>query len=75
MALITKIVHEPLESRVSHTNAECTYDIVLDEGVKYLQLDTYGSNRRQIKGKKSQSLRLSPEAITQLKAILEKHGL
>jgi hypothetical protein len=35
-----------------------------------LQIDTYGSARRKIVGKKSQSMRFLPEAIKQLKEIL-----
>ncbi len=39
---------------------------------KYLQIDTYGSATRKIPGKKSQSIRFSPEAIDQLKEILKR---
>ncbi|TOB21532.1 methionyl-tRNA formyltransferase, partial [Vibrio parahaemolyticus] len=41
-----------------------TYTVVVgDNGEKYLQVDTYGSTKRQEIGKKSQSVRFSPEAI------------
>jgi hypothetical protein len=43
-----------------------------DSGEKYLQLDTYGSKHRQEQGKQSQTLRFSPEAIEQLKIILQR---
>ena len=61
-----------LERDSRHTEVDSTYSIIIDpDGAKYLQIDTYGSNRRQITGKKSQSLRLAPEAIKQLKKILK----
>ena len=59
----------------THAAADCTYDIVTDEeGRKFLQIDTYDSKTRQILGKKSQSLRFSPEAIEQLKQIISESG-
>jgi len=39
---------------------------------RLLQIDTYGSPARKLKGKKRQSIRFSAEAIQQLKAILAK---
>jgi hypothetical protein len=76
MALVKNITHQPLEIESKHTDVECTFDVVIGaDGSKCLQLDTYGSNQREIKGKKSQSLRLSPEAIGQLKSIFAKYGL
>lgn len=76
MALVTKIDHQPLERDSAHSEVECSYDVVEDsKGCRYLQLDTYGSKERQIKGKKSQSIRLTPEGIRQLKEILIKHDL
>ena len=75
MAIVTKVAHQPLERDSKHSQVDCTYDVVVEaDGEKYLQLDTYGSNQRQIKGKKSQSIRLSRSAIVQLKAIFEAHG-
>jgi hypothetical protein len=57
MAIVKRLTHQPLERDSKHTVVECTYSIVLEsDGSKSLQLDTYGSNQRQIKGKKSQSL-------------------
>jgi hypothetical protein len=54
-----------------HRDVECTYSIVVDaHGDRWLQLDTYGSKERKMPGKKSQSIRLAPEAIKQLKLIL-----
>lgn len=75
MATVNRITHKALERESAHSEVECTYDIFTDKGgYRFLQLDTYGSKERQIKGKKSQSIRLSQTAIDELKAILEQHG-
>ena len=59
-----------------HSEVDCTYSIVeSDKGNKYLQVDTYGSKSRKIPGKKSQTIRFSPEAVDQLKQILNKNFL
>ena len=71
MAIVETLQHRPLDRDVPHKKVDCTYSIVIDaEGRKWLQLDTYGSIDREMPGKKSQSIRLSPEAIAQLKGIL-----
>mgnify|MGYP001371890529 CR=1 FL=1 len=76
MAIVKSIVHLPLDRDSPHSEADCTYHIATDgEGRRYLQIDTYGSNARQVKGKKSQSIRFSPEAIAELKLILARHNL
>lgn len=55
-----------------HTDARCTYAIINDEdGRRWLQVDTYGSSSRRLKGKKSQSIRFAPEAVAQLRKIIE----
>lgn len=76
MALIKAITRQALQTHNPHTEVECTYDIVQNPiGTKSLQLDTYGSKQRQLKGQKSQSLRLSPSAIADLKAIIQANNL
>jgi hypothetical protein len=72
MALVTKIA-EGFKNRHSiHKKTECSYFIVYDSEKKYLQLETTGSEDRQITGKVSQSIQFSPEAIKQLKELLSK---
>lgn len=71
MALVRNLISLGLEKDSVHSEAECTYSISRDsEGNKYLQVDTYGSKTRRMPGKKSQSIRFAPEAISQLKRIL-----
>lgn len=76
MALVRDIKKGQLTQFVEHSAVDCEYVVLTDsDGQKCLQLDTFGSSNRQEKGKKSQSLRLSPEAIVKLKAIFAENGL
>jgi hypothetical protein len=71
MAIVRRLEPRALDRDTRHSEVECTYSIIHDDkGGQYLQVDTYGSNVRQIPGKKSQSIRFAPEAIRQLKALL-----
>ena len=71
MALIRRMESKQLERDNNHSEATATYSIVTcPDGSRLLQIDTYGSASRQEKGKKSQSLRFSPEALDQLKKII-----
>lgn len=72
MAIIRKMEKIELERDTRHTEVDCTYSIILNpDGKKYLQIDTYGSTNRKISGKKSQSIRFAPEALKQLRMIIE----
>jgi hypothetical protein len=73
VAIVRQLRHAELEGHSKHSDTECTYAIVNDTDGRYLQVDTYGSRHRRIPGKKSQSIRFSPDAIEQLKAILGRH--
>lgn len=76
MAIVKNIERQALVRDSKHSIVECTYDVVIGvDGFKYLQIDTYGSSQRRLKGKKSQSLRLAPEAIARIKEIFEIHAL
>jgi|GEM_PF-1131984 len=73
MALVDHLEPLVLENLVSHSEVACTYSIVHDAaGSTCLELDTYGSPERKLTGKKSQSIRLSPNAINQLRDILDR---
>ncbi len=72
MAIVRKLEKIELERDSSHTEVDATYSIVNGgNGETYLQIDTYGSKERKMAGKKSQSIRFSPEAINQLKDIFK----
>jgi hypothetical protein len=74
VAVIRKLELKVLEKYTRHTDAEGTYSVVYDpDGTKVLQIDTYGSEGRRIPGKVSQSIRVSPEGLKQLRIILKDH--
>jgi hypothetical protein len=70
MALIRHLEPHTLEMISEHRETEATYSLVSVEGKTYLQIDTYGSKERKLKGKKSQSMRFAPEAVAELKQIV-----
>jgi hypothetical protein len=74
MAIIRRFSLLPLQIEAKHTDAAATYSLVKDrDGNRFLQIDSYGSRARKLKGKKSQSLRLSESALRQLKEIIGRH--
>lgn len=74
MAIVRHMERQELSVEAPHSETDCTYSVVCDrDGTIYLQIDTYGSRDRKIAGKKSQSIRFAPEAIRELKSILDIH--
>lgn len=72
MALVKKLEEISMDNPSVHGEATCTYTVFHDKnGNPYLQVDTYGSQKRQIIGKKSQSTQFGPEALSQLRSILD----
>jgi hypothetical protein len=70
MAIVRKLDRITLEHGSPHFEVNCTYSIIQADDGKSLQIDTYGSAHRKMPDKKSQSIRFSPEAISQLRKIL-----
>ena len=74
MAIVSELTERLLDRETTHTRCECTYCVVTGaDGVRYLQIDTYGSSTRKIPNKKSQSIRFAPQAIRQLKTLIEQN--
>jgi hypothetical protein len=71
MALIERFEQRPLEPTRMHAPVTCGYRTVAIGSVRILQLETYGSETRQIPGKVSQVLQLDEGAARELKRILE----
>jgi len=73
MALVTNIEELKMERNLVHGEVSCTFSaFTAEDGKKYVQLDTYGSPTRKIRGKKSQSVQLASEAAKELIAILQR---
>ncbi|MDR1463598.1 MAG: hypothetical protein LBI68_10815 [Azoarcus sp.] len=75
MVLIRNLEKIEPKRVLPHGEADATFSIISDEGGKYLQVNTYGLKGRQCKGAQDQTIRFSPEALRQLKAIIEENGL
>jgi hypothetical protein len=76
MALVERIEHQLVDRPIAHKPVRCTYFIATaDDGARLLQLDTYGSKERQLKGKKSQTIQFSKKALSQLLALIKEHNL
>ena len=71
MALVTSLEHLPKDRQSVHAPTTCTYTVVTDgSGHRFLQLDTYGSEERQIRGKISQSIQFDETAARQLRDLI-----
>ena len=74
MALITKrnFSHIDKERNMLHESVEATYCTFTKGENKYFQIDTYGSEQRQLKAKLSQSIQIDREMAIELVALLQK---
>lgn len=71
MALITKFQREERSRTSLHpTQVKCKYMVFEKDGHKLLQLNTYGSDDREIKNKLSQTVQLSNSAAKELFEII-----
>jgi len=76
VALIRRLEFKSLVGMGVHSEVDCSFSLVVNEdGKKCLQIDTYGSASRKLRGKKSQSVRFTPEALQQLKTIISDNEL
>ena len=66
MAVVKKFRIEEQNSRVGHSECSGVIRKVDVAGKKYIQIDTYGSEQREMQNKLSQSLRLTEDAFIQL---------
>jgi len=73
MALIKKLSKITMDRNTVHAPVtDATFAVFQDDdGRSFLQIDTYGSSSRKLVGKKSQSFQFGPDALKQLRAILE----
>jgi len=68
MALVKKIIKETRNAKL-HNEVEASFNIIYIDGEIYIQINTFGSNDRHMKGKVSQSIQLSKEVIREISEI------
>jgi len=73
MAIIRKFEQLDLQANARHTDTRGGYSVQGQDGEKFIQINTVGSENRLIPGKVSQTLRLSKEAIEQLAELARKY--
>jgi hypothetical protein len=73
MAIIRKFEQLDLKANARHTETLGGYSVQGQDGEKFIQINTVGSENREIPGKVSQTLRLTKEAIEQLAELAKKH--
>ena len=57
-----------------HEEIEAEWWVSIDkDGKSFIQIDTFGSKQRKIKGAKSQTMRFNKEIAIQLKKILQEN--
>jgi len=73
MALVTRLERDERDFRSLHpTHVACKYLVSENQGKKVLQLNTYGSEDREIPGKLSQTLQFDEQSARQLFAVLQR---
>jgi hypothetical protein len=75
MALVERFQKVNMQRNTVHGPVDCSYSTFVEGGEKFIQLDTYGSQGREISGKKSQTIQLSQNAAKKLIKILSSEFL
>ncbi len=70
MALVQSMTPLDIDTPTLHGEVEAKFKVFERDGRYILQINTYGSSKRQIQGKVSQTLQFGPKGLAQLKAIL-----
>jgi hypothetical protein len=70
LALVKKLEKTEINARV-HGEVVADYNIVIKDGKKYLQINTYGSEHRK-ENKVSQTIQFNEESVKQLIGIINK---
>ena len=71
MALVKKLNKIKMRRNAVHKPIDYTYTVFTDKnGRKYLQIDSYGSKTRKIKGKKSQTIQFDKAGMKKLSEII-----
>ncbi len=72
MARIIKIEKLERNRNSIHSEVECTYCTFSEFGKKYIQIDTYGTEQRQVKNQPSQKIQFDKDTAIRLIEILNK---
>jgi hypothetical protein len=73
MAIIREFDQLDLKANARHTETKGGWSIQGQDGEKFIQINTVGSDNREFRDKVSQTLRLSKAAVEQLAEIARKY--
>jgi len=73
MAIIREFEQLELKANARHIETKGGYSVQGQDGEKFIQINTVGSDNRDFPGKVSQTLRLSKGAIEQLAELARKY--
>lgn len=68
---LVKTMKKMVRNTKLHSEVEATFSLLTSKGVNYIQINTYGSNNRKVKGVASQTIQLSEEVVNQLQTIFK----
>jgi hypothetical protein len=71
VALVERLEAAAITRPSIHESVDCGYAIVDAEGRRVLQVETYGSRNRKMRGKMSQTLQFTEDAARELRRIIE----
>ena len=71
MALIRKFTEKRMDRNSIHKEIGATYTVFERDGRVFIQLDSYGTDGREIPGKKSQTIQLDRVGAKALHSILK----
>jgi len=72
MALIRHFEHKHMDRNSVHDEISASYTVFERDGHRFIQIDSYGRDERQIPGKKSQTIQLDQTGAHALYKILKK---
>jgi hypothetical protein len=71
MALIRHFDRKHMERNSIHDEISATYTVFERDGRRFIQIDSYGRDEREIPGKKSQTIQLDRDSAQELYKILK----
>ena len=73
MAIVSAVIPDDREFKSAHASeTKCKYMVGETDGKKMIQLNSYGSKKRKIPGKLSQTLQFNEQTAKQLFEVLKK---
>jgi hypothetical protein len=71
MALVRHFNRKHMERNSIHDEISASYTVFERDGRRFIQIDSYGRDEREIPGKKSQTIQLDQDGARQLYTILK----